>query len=162
MKVLKNNYNDGKIASHVSEIYTYPRKLECENCESELEYDKSDLEVGVYGAMHVRCPLCGYLNMLDGNENDVKLTKNNIEFPLHFSHSSVETGAVESCNNENVRYEISRAIEHFRLNKDEWHWFTAYGNLYISVNRLSGDENYEVFVTDRRWETFIPFEPEDY
>ena len=164
MKVLKDNYNDGKaVASHETIIVPrYPRKLECENCESTLEYDKSDLEVGVYGAMHVRCPLCGYLNMLDGNENDIKLTKDNIEFPTHFHHSSVETGAVESCNNENIKKEINRAIKHFRQNKDEWHWFTSYGNMFVLVNRLEGDEAYDITVTDRYWGTYIPFEPEDY
>lgn len=56
MKVLKNNYNNVVY----SVIEPYPREIECENCSSELQYDKSDLEVGVCGVMHVKCPLCGY------------------------------------------------------------------------------------------------------
>lgn len=162
MKVLKNNYKETINGHTNSVIESYPRKLKCEKCGSELEYDREDLEVGVYGAMHVRCPLCEYLNMLDGNENDIKLTKDNIEFPIHFSHSSIETGAVDTINNDNIKKEINRAIEYFRQNKDEWHWYTAYGNMFISVDRFEGDEEYDITVTDRRWETYIPFEQEDY
>lgn len=162
MKVLKNNYNE--VSANISEvnIEPYPRELKCEKCGSTLEYEKSDMEVGVYGAMHVLCPLCGYNNMLDGNECDVTLTKDNVEFPLHFYYSSKETGAVDVCDNEHIKKEINRAIEYFRKNKDEWHWYTDYGNLYVSVERLDGDEEYYVTVTDRTWGTYIPFESEDY
>lgn len=160
MKVLKNNYN--QIAAHVSEIYTYPRKLECYECDSELEYEKDDLEVGVYGAMHVRCPLCGYLNMLDNNENDIRLTKDNIEFPLHFHRNSKETGAVDTCNHEFIKPLISKGIDYFRENKDEFAWYSGSGNTMVYIFRMTGDEEYEVVVVDSRYETYIPFEPADY
>ena len=161
MKVLKNNFNTETNISKPNIVPRYPRKYICENCESELEYNKEDIYIGVYGASHIKCPLCEYENMID-DENTITLTKNNIEFPTHFNYSSEETGAKKCCDNENVKKEINRAIEYFRQNKDEWHWYTCYGNLHISVDRLKGDENYDVFVTDRHWETYIPFEQEDY
>lgn len=160
MKVLKDNYNEERVEEIT--IEPYPRELECEKCGSKLEYEKEDMEVGVLGCMHVRCPLCGYNNMLDGNECDITLTKDNVEFPLHFFHTSKEDGAVESCNNNNIKREINRAIEYFRKNKDGYHWFTNYGNLYISVRRYEGDEDYDVVVTNNFYNTLIPFEPEDY
>lgn len=163
MKVLKNNYSDNAVAHETRiKVEPYPRKLICEECNSELEYDKSDLEAGIFGAMHVRCPLCEYLNMLDGNENDITLTKENIKFPTHFYYSSTETGAVDTVDNDSIKKEINRAIEYFRQNKNEWHWYTAYGNLFIMVDRFEGDKEYNILVTDRSWETYIPFEQEDY
>lgn len=162
MKVLKNNYHEVYDNTTKIDIEPYPRTVECDGCGSELEYEKSDMEVGVYGAMHVKCPLCGYNNMLDGNECDVTLTKDNIEFPLHFSYSSKETGAVDTCNNEHIKKEINNAITYLRNNKDGDYWFTTYGNLYILVQRFDGDNEYDIMVTDKHWETYIPFEPEDY
>lgn len=160
MKVLKNNYNE--VDTHVDALEPYPRELECESCGSKLEYEKEDMKVGVFGAMHIKCPLCGYNNMLDGNECDVILTKDNVEFPIHFHHTSKENGAKDVCYNEYIKEEIKCAIEFFRRNKNEYHWCTSYGNLYISIRKFEGDEEYDVVVTDRHWETYIPFESEDY
>lgn len=162
MKVLKNNYNG--IDTHITKVYIepYPRELECGNCSSKLEYDESDIEVGALGAMHVRCPLCGYNNMLDWNEYDITLTKNNIEFPTHFFYMSKENGAKDTCDNRHIKKEIDKAIEFFKENKDKYHWFTSYGNLYISVRRFDGDEKYYIVATNNYFETYIPFEPEDY
>ena len=159
MKVLKNNY---EVAAHVSEIYTYPRKIECDKCSSELEYEEDDLEVGIFGAMHIKCPLCGHNNMLDGNENDVKLTKHNVEFPVHFYHTSKDTGAVDTCNHEFVKPLINKGIDYFRENKDEFAWYSGSGNTMVYIFRMDGDEEYEVVVADSRYETYIPFEPADY
>lgn len=161
MKVLKNNYN--KVSAHISEINIepYPRIIECDECGSELEYEKSDMEVGVYGAMHVKCPLCGYDNMLDGNECDITLTKDNIEFPIHFHHTSKETGAVDTCNNKFVKECIRKGIDYFRENKDEFVHYTGTGNTIVYIFRYDDDEEYNVVVTDNYYETYIPFEQED-
>lgn len=162
MKVIKNNF--GEIAAHVTEVRfePYPRKLICDNCESELEYEESDMEVGVYGAMHVKCPLCGYNNMLDGNKNDVTLTKDNIEFPIHFDHISKEDGAIDVCNNEFIKEYINRAIDYFRMNKNEYIYYVGTGNTMVQVHRYEGDEDYYIVVTNDYYHTYIPFEPEDY
>ena len=161
MKVLKDNYTE---EAHIEEdVYTYPRLCVCDECRSELEYEKSDTHIGFLGCMYLTCPLCGYENMLyDDDENGIKLTKHNVEFPVHFWHTSKETGAVDCCNNERVKDAINKAIDYFRKNKNEYHWFTASGNLYVDVTRYEGDETYEVMVTNNYYETSIPFEKEDY
>lgn len=158
MKVIVNNYDENNVGT--KQTAKYPKPLICDNCKSELLYDESDITIGVYGAGHVNCPLCGYSNMLEDEDCDITLTKDNIEYPIHFYHTSKELGAVDTCNNENVKKEINRAIEYFRKNKDEDYWFTDSGNMYIIVFRL--EEEYEIFVTNDYHSTYIPFESEDY
>ena len=94
MKVLVNNYS----GMPVKEIeHTYPRKLKCENCNSELEYEKSDIEFKAYGCPCITCPLCDE-DIFLYDEDELMLTKDNISFPTHFHHTSKETGAVEISN----------------------------------------------------------------
>ena len=160
MKVLKNNF--------IEEVYIkenvnpYPREHICDSCGSELEYEKSDLHMGFLGCMYLTCPLCNSENMVEENEGCITLTKDNVEFPTHFWHTSKEAGAVDCCNNEEIKNAINRAINYFRKNKNEYHWCTCTGNLYVSVCRYEGDESYEVTVSNNYYETSIPFEDEDY
>lgn len=155
MKVLKNNYNT-VFAEDIE------KELICEVCRSELEYEESDIVVGQYGCAFVECPLCGYKNYLDDDKHEVVLTKDNVEFPTHFSHTSEETGAVNCCTNNEIKGYINNAIEYFRKNKEAEHWFCCTGNLYISVTRWEGDENYWVVVSNDHYDTYIPFEAADY
>jgi len=168
MKVLKNNYQETNIEEHIKEEdikqeKPYPRKLICEKCGSELEYEKSDIRIGVLGCVFVDCPLCKHDNMLEDNENNIALTANNVEFPVHFWRFSTETGAVDCCNNEMIREYILKAIDYFRTNKEEYSYGGHItGNFYINVRRWSGDEMYEVTVSNDFYSTEIPFESEDY
>lgn len=155
MKILKNNYNT-VFAEDIE------KELICEMCESQLEYEESDITIGEYGCAVVTCPLCGYNNYLDDGERDMTLTANNVEYPTHFHHVSKETGAVDCCNNRDIKNYIKKAIEYFRSNKDERYWFTCTGNLHIEVSRWEGDESYWVVVTKDYYDTYIPFEKEDY
>lgn len=162
MKVLKDNYNTVQVEES-KPLAPYPRKLICEKCESELEYDKSDLKIGTYGCVFLNCPLCNHTNMLDDNEESITLTKDNVEFPTHFHHTSVKTGAVDCCDNEHIKEYIQKAIKYFRENKEEYDYGGHItGNLYINVHRWSGDECYEVSVSNDFYDTYIPFESEDY
>lgn len=164
MKILKNNYNtdtEKKIIKD-KEIEPYPREITCESCKSVLEYEKGDLEMGVLGCMHLRCPCCGYENMIDDNENNIELTKDNVEWPVHFFHTSKNVNAVEHCNNENVKTAIRRAIDYFRKNKNEFEWFTECGDMYVSVYRYDGDEDYYIVVSNDFYSTYINFEDKDY
>ena len=158
MKILIDNYNG--IDYTTKEFY--PKKLVCENCNSELEYDKSDLRIGVYGCAFLDCPLCTYSNEIDGDGEELVLNKDNVEFPTHFWHTSTETGAVDVCTNENIKKYIKKAIDYFRNNKDCTNWNTSHRNLLIQVNRYEGDEMYEVIVTNNYYDLNIPFERIDY
>lgn len=164
MKILKDNYAKN-IVNNITkdkQIKPYPRTIICENCESTLEYEKSDTRIGSLGSVFLDCPLCGCENILEGNEQELILTVENIEFPIHFWHTSKENGAVDRCNTDEIRKEIKRAIKYFRKNKDEFSWQTWCGNLFVLVLRYSGDENYEVYVANDFYSTDIPFQSEDY
>lgn len=159
MKVLKDNYHNEE---NINSVKRYPRKRICECCGSELEYEKADTNIGAFGCVYIICPLCGADNFIDDGENELTLTRDNVEFPTHFWHTSTETGAVDCCNNEEIKKHICEAIKYFRANKEESHWFTASGNLYVDVSRFDGDECYDVVVTKDYYETSIPFEAADY
>lgn len=157
MKVLKNNYEAKKEES-------YPRFHICGDCGSELEYEESDLRIGELGLVFLDCPLCDYENIVEGNENTIDLTKDNVEFPTHFFHTSEEDGAVDFCTNEYVKESINKAIEYFRNHQGEDEFVCVFeaGNTHVSVFRYDGDENYYVVVTNDYYSTYIPFEEEDY
>lgn len=163
MKVLKDNYNNNNvIEENINQIKPYPRDLICENCGSELEYEESDVYIGALGCAYLKCPCCNNENMLEENEHSIDLTKDNVEFPMHFFHTSVDTGAVDCCNNEKVKNAIYQAIDYFRKNKEKFAWTTECGNLYMNVFRYEGDENYYVVVSNDYYSTYIPFESVDY
>lgn len=162
MKVLKDNYSTTKTVKTETVKEPYPRHLICEVCGSELEYTKSDMRMGAMGCMYVDCPLCGCDNLLDDNEYNIDLTINNIEFPIHFHHTSKETGALDRCNTDEIRNDLKRAIEYFRINKNEYEWHTWSGNLYVQVHRYEGDEIYDVIISNDFYSVDIPFENEDY
>lgn len=161
MKVLKNNYVGVTISTEDIKPHPFPRKLTCENCHSELEYEKSDIGFGAYGCGSIKCPLCKYNNELWTKDECLSLTIDNVEFPTHFHHTSIETGAVDISNEEIKKY-IQKAINFFRNNKDEFSWFTETGTLHIAVWRMDGDESYEVVVSKDHYATSIPFEEIDY
>ena len=165
MKILKNNYIEmtEEEFDNLPKPIPYPRKFVCEKCKSELEYDREDLRMGEYGCMYLDCPLCKHDNMLDDHEDNIKLTVDNIKFPVHFHHFSKESGAKERAVEE-VRKEIRRAVEYFRNNKNEevYNWHTFSGDLFIMVHRYSGDEEYSVIVSRDFYNMEIGFEEEDY
>lgn len=164
MKVLKNNFNEplNEINEVIYKFEPYPRSITCEECGSELEYDKSDMRMGMYGCNFIDCPLCGYDNMLEDNEYNIALTKDNVQFPVHFHHSSKETGAKDICNNTHIKECIKEAIEYFRTDKNEFVYLTSAGNTSVFVFKFDDDEDYEVFVCPDFYTTYIPFEQEDY
>lgn len=163
MKVLKNNYGkiDGSIVHGVL-ANPYPRKHICEGCESELEYDASDLRIGYLGCAYLDCPLCEYDNMLDEDEHSIKLTKDNIKFPEHFYRFSKEANAVELSNNETEKY-IRECIEHLRRDRDDGdYYYTGTGDTRVIAFKCDDDEEYYVLVAKDSYEVEIPFEKEDY
>ena len=67
---------------------SWPQKVECEYCETELEIDKEDIIIGVLGMPYIKCPVCKRMaNVMDYGIDGIDITKDNIEFPKHFFHS---------------------------------------------------------------------------
>lgn len=165
MKISKNNKVKLKIKEEIredkaEETKSYPKTHICEQCRRELEYTKSDLSIGEFGAAFIRCPYCNSDTCVD--DDSLTLTMNNVEFPKHFHHTSKENGAVDVCNNAEIKLHIKNAIEYFRKNKDAFVWHSECGNLSLIVFRYDGDENYDVVLSNNYYSTYIPFESEDY
>lgn len=157
MKVLKDNYS-------TTEYVEQTNKIVCGDCESELEFDKSDVEIGVSGCAYVKCPLCKHDNFLgdyriDGF--DLELTVDNLEFPKHFYRFSKASGAVEITDKE-VEKRIHEAIKHLRYNDEQDYYVTSSGDTMVLVLRLDGDESYFVSVSKDHYNVDIPYEPIDY
>ena len=158
LKVLKNNAKvEDKILKTIPEtIITY-----CDRCGSELEITEEDAHIGWLGAKFITCPCCGEESMVDEIEG-ITLTKDNLSFPEHFLKTNKNMRNVKEVSNYQITDEIKKAITYFRLHKEEWCWYTSYGDLFVIVWRMSGDEDYSVLVTKDFYETNIPFEEEDY
>lgn len=92
----------------------------------------------------------------------ITLTKDNIDFPTHFYRTKRGKIGVKEVENQEVVDEIKRGIEYLRINKNEYYWFTSYGDLFLIIFKYDGDEEYNVLVTRDWYETDIPFEEDDY
>lgn len=161
MKVLKDNYNVVDTTTSTQNSI-YPCTVICDNCHSEIECEESDVKFGTFGCPMIECPLCNAEIYIDEDNREFKLTKHNIEFPTHFHLTSKETGAVDICNNDEIKKIISKGIDYFRANKYEFVWYYESGNIHLSIYRYDGDEEYYIVVSDRHYSTYIDFESEDY
>lgn len=151
MRILKDNYtNYVKVVKN--------NKIVCETCQSELEYDKSDIQYGEFGCAYIMCPLCDKKIFLD-YEEPICLTVDNIVFPQHFHHASQD--AVEISAKE-IQEWIKEGIDYFRENKNEDYWYRQSGDTHVAIYRYGGDKDYNTIVTKDYYETYIPFEKSDY
>ena len=156
MKILKNNCSIKETKNIVNSL-----NIQCNICGSELEITEEDTHIGVYGAAHVTCPCCGDETMVEELEG-ITLTKDNIEFPVHFYRTNKNLRNVKEVEPSRIIDDIKRSVEYFRRNKDEFAWCTATGDTFLTVFRFSDDEEYHVVVSKDHYETYIPFEKEDY
>lgn len=156
MKVLKNNYN-------LEEDTITPKSIQikCDRCGSELEITVEDTYIGAYGAVYLICPCCNEETMVEELDG-ITLTKDNIKFPLHFVRTNKNMRCVKEIEPEEIEKEIKRGIEYFRINKEEWAYYMGYGDMSITIFRYDGDEEYHVLVAKDYYDTYIPFESQDY
>ena len=159
IKVLKDNSNNIEVKEE--NIAMFPLKIKCSECDSELEITEEDTHIGWMGARFISCPCCGEEAMVDELDG-ITLTKDNLEFPVHFNRTAKGLRHVVEVNSDKIIKEIQKGITYFRGHKDEHYWYTSHGDLFLIVFRYSGDEEYFVMVTKDFYETYIPFEREDY
>jgi hypothetical protein len=98
------------------------------------------------------------IDELDG----ITLTVDNIDFPIHFLRVNKNERSVRETDTEEIVKDIRRGIEYFREHKEEYSWYTSYGDTFLILFRYDGDEEYYVVVAKDYYETFIPFEKIDY
>lgn len=159
IKVIQNNFNQNNLNKKV-EVKPKVVHTFCEHCDSELEVSEEDAHIGWLGAAFVKCPCCGQetiVNELDG----ITLTRDNIEFPKHFYRTNKSLRDVIEITNEGIVNEIQKGIDYFRKNKDEYCWYTSYGDSFVIVFRYKNNKEYSVLVTKDFYDTDIPFGAED-
>lgn len=161
MKILKDNSKnfDKKVKEENPNIF--PIKINCSECDSELEITEEDTHIGWMGARFVTCPCCGEESIVDELEG-ITLTKDNIEFPIHFNRTTKGMRQVVETNSDEIVKEIRKGIEYFRKNKNDFCWYVSYGDLFLIIFRFPGDKEYFIMVTKDFYETHIPFEEKDF
>lgn len=148
MKILKDNCSKEEPKPEVYHIT-------CEQCGSELEVTNDDISVGKYGMGYVKCPCCGEETYSDELADYFPLTKDNLEFPLHYDSSSDGIHIDDDRINKWVR----ECIENFYTNdKNDWCRFTGSGDTMVFVFKFDEDEEYNVYVCKNYYETFLPFD----
>lgn len=155
MKVIKNNTNN-KLVEPPKVL-----KIQCEHCGSELEITEEDAYIGAFGCQYIICPCCENEHLvyqMDG----IRLTLDNIEFPTHFQRTSSEHGDAKAVDTDSIKKEIRRGVEYLRQNKDEYDWYVEYGDLLLIVRKFPDDTEYEAVVTKDHYNTYIPFDKEDF
>ena len=158
MKVLENRYNAKEVKEEkIPDVLI----IHCNECDSELEITENDTHIGWLGARFITCPCCGEESMVDELEG-ITLTKDNLEFPVHFNRTMSGLRNVIEIGANKIIKEIQDAIMFLRAHKDMDYKYVSYGDLFVIVFRYEGDENYFVLVTKDFYEVDIPFEKEDY
>ena len=161
IKVIQNNFNQNNL-NKIVEVKPKIVHTFCDHCDSELEVSEEDTHIGWLGAAFVKCPCCGQESMVDELEG-ITLTKDNIEFPVHFNRTKVGLRHIIEVHSEEIIKEIKRGIEFLRTSTDnDGYWYTSYDDLFVIVFKDDGDQEYYVLVTKDFYETYIPFEEEDY
>jgi hypothetical protein len=162
IKVLENNYKKDNIEQNNENIdEDLPIQVICEHCDSKLEITKDDTYIGWLGARFIKCPCCGREAMIDELDG-ITLTVDNIDFPAHFLRVNKNERHVKEVDAKEIVKDIRRGIEYFREHKDKYSWYTSYGDMFLTLLRYDGDEEYYVVVTKDYYETSIPFEEVDY
>lgn len=137
MKILNLNKIDSE----------YPKRCECENCGAELEYDREDEYVGIFGINFVNCPNCGYeIDVTKDTERTIKMTWNKT-----FNHTS-SNNSVE-VSDDDIQMMIDRVYNGVNDEKDGYFYTTATGNtLVIGVKN---PDSTTVYVTKDYYEDVI-------
>ena len=150
MIVLNDKHN--RMVQMESKPKTY--KITCEHCDSELEVEDDDIQVGVYGMGYVVCPCCGEETYSDELADYFPLTKDNLEFPVHYSSFNKAV----SIDDNTINKWVKECIEKFDPNdENDWVRYTGSGDTMVFVFKFDGDKEYDVYVCKNYYETFIPF-----
>ena len=135
MKVIKKNE---------VETSEYPKRIVCEHCGTELEYDKDDEFVGLWGMKCITCPEC--------NE-DCFVSDHRVEPPnwkATFDHTNSDSAV--AIDDEEIQEMVDKCYE--RLMSPEW----EVGEFYITmmgdtlVFGVTFEDDVNVYVTRDYWE----------
>lgn len=142
MEIIKDNYNKKKL-----------NQIVCDKCLSELMFDESDIRHGSYGVGEITCPLCGNVIEETSGDYDLKLTKDNLQYPIHYHHTSSNDGAVHLTDEEVNNY-VKKYID--CLNSDD-DYFIGHitGDLLIAIARNNELNEFEIYVCRDFYSTYV-------
>ena len=130
MKVIKKNE---------VETSEYPKRIVCEHCGAELEYDRDDEFVGLWGMKCITCPEC--------NE-DCFVSDHRVEPPnwkVTFDHTNSDSAV--AIDDEEIQKYIDKCYA--KLTSDEWktgdHYLTGSGDTMIFG--VKSEDEIRVFAT---------------
>lgn len=146
MEVITNNYQKD----------IFPLIHQCDHCGSTLKIDSEDVKYGYLGCGYVVCGACGNKTYLGNEGISVDIDENNINFPDHYYHFSVNTGAIELSNGE-IRSYIKDGVKYFQLNPDSFCYVTGSGDTKIFMLNYREDEELSITVCKDFYECEIPF-----
>lgn len=109
MKVLENRYNAKEVKEEKIPVVL---TIHCNECDSELEITENDTHIGWLGARFITCPCCGEESMVDELEG-ITLTKDNLEFPVHFNRTTKGLRHVVEVHSDEIINGIKKAITYF-------------------------------------------------
>jgi hypothetical protein len=162
IKIIENNYKKEIPEQNNENIdENLPIQITCGRCNSKLEITKEDTHIGWLGSRFITCPCCGQETMIEELDG-IALTVDNLEFPVHFSRTNKDERNVKEINAEEIVKNIRSGIKYFREFKDQYIWYTRYGDLFLIIFKYSSDEEYRIMVTKDFYETELPFKEVDY
>jgi len=138
LRVINKPEGDGKL-------------VDCD-CGAELEYLPTDMYVGAYGAMYVRCPECD-AEVLLNDEEQFLLTPENVSWPQHFSMPDSDDLDVDDKTIQNW---VSTCLKHLESDLYGYGSYVSMGSGNTRVWAEKFEDEYAIYVTKSYAATSVP------
>lgn len=123
----------------------FPKRIKCDNCQAELEYDKDDVFIGEWGMKYVHCPCCNENTPVDEDRHMP------ITWPTTFWHTSKEkTKEIEGEQVSDFVEEVKKNLSSCK--PGEW---SMIGTGDCLVFGYKTEEEIEIIVTKDYYSDFI-------
>lgn len=141
MKVIKHNKD------------SYPRRVICSDCGSELEYEDSDVLTGPFGCDIISCPVCR--TTINVERCAPTLTIQNIKYPRDFS--DMAEGAVD-IPNEKIQEWMQECLVSLAEDPDSLSGYTFITSGNSIVFAFKFEDAYQVYVAKNYSYATIPLD----
>lgn len=117
----------------------------CDKCGCKFAYTEDDVYSNIYGKV-IDCPSCGKEIVLERFDRLM-------QFPESYYYFGGKDSKI--VDNETIEREVKKGIK-YCLEHNEYQWFTAYGNMFVEINWLTGEDNsFEIIVAQNYYENNI-------
>ena len=126
----------------------YPKRVFCDECQAELEVEKSDVFVGEFGCYLFKCPCCGREVAIDGIERDTPPT-----FRQTFWHTFVDkSNNTKHIEDDEVQQMINHCVSNLVSDDVEAGEFSMQGHGDTIVYAFKYEDSIEILVTQDYYE----------